>query len=161
MKGLALVGFMGAGKTTVGRILARRLGWPFLDLDEELARAGPIAEAIARDGIGRFRAREAELVSELCGDGVARVLAAGGGTFADDTSRAALRSAYRTVWLDAPLAVLEARVGPDDPRRPLWSEGRAARYEERRPAYAEAELRIDTTDRGPEEVADEVIAWLG
>ena len=161
MKGVALVGFMGAGKTTVGRILASRLGWPFADLDEELAlRSGPIARQIEVEGIAVFRAREAALARELC-DGVARVLATGGGTFVDPATRAALGAAYRTAWLDAPLAVLEARIGQGDARRPLWSASRAARYEERRAAYGEAELRIDTAGRTAEQVADEVIAWLG
>jgi shikimate kinase / 3-dehydroquinate synthase len=112
VRGIALVGFMGAGKTTVGRALAARLGWPFLDLDEILvARFGPIADQVARDGLGSFREREAGLVRELC-DGAPRVLAAGGGTFADPASRDALRASYRTIWLDATLPELSTRLGP-------------------------------------------------
>lgn len=160
MKGVALVGFMGSGKTTVGRSLSTRLGWAFADLDEILVeRFGPIALQVLDQGWPVFRAREAALVVELCDDAV-RVLATGGGTFADPASRAALRANYRTVWLDAPLQVLERRIGPDDVRRPLWSGSRAARYEERRAAYGEAELRIDTGDRAVEHVVNEVIAWL-
>src|SRR5687767_6506718 len=110
-EGIALVGFMGAGKTSVGRVLAARLAWPFADTDEILAvRHGAIALQVARDGLQAFREREVALVRELC-DGVVRVLATGGGTFADPASRATLRASYRTVWLDAPLEALRERVG--------------------------------------------------
>ncbi|MEZ4236134.1 MAG: shikimate kinase [Myxococcota bacterium] len=136
--GVALVGFMGSGKSSVGRALAERLGWPLVDLDEVLvARYGPIAEQVRRDGLARFRAREREAALALC-DGVQRVLATGGGTFEDDEVRAALRAAYRTVFLDVPLEAIAARIGAGA-GRPLWDAEVPARYAARLPRYREAE----------------------
>jgi shikimate kinase len=109
-RGVALVGFMGAGKSTVGRALADRVGWPMVDLDQILVeRHGPIDAQIRGEGIAVFRARERAAALALC-DGGLRVLATGGGTFEDAEVRDALRAAYRTVFLDVPLDVIAARL---------------------------------------------------
>jgi shikimate kinase len=157
--GIALVGFMGAGKTTVGRELAHQLGWPLLDLDDALAeRYGPVHEQIAREGLPVFRERERELALSLC-DGVPRVLATGGGTLLDPAVRAELPRHYVLVLLDVPLEVAGRRVQQDGSRpRPLWDEAVAQRYEERRGLYQMAELRLDGT-RSVQELVDEIVAW--
>lgn len=160
--GVALGGFMRVGKTTVGRRLAARLGWPFVDLDEAIAaRFGPIARQFREDGEAEFRARERAVLLELC-DGRPRVLATGGGTWADADLREALARCYRRVVLTAPLEVLERRAemdsGGEDPR-PLWAEA-ADRLWRRHPAYAEADLHVDVARRDPEAVVDAILRGL-
>lgn len=157
MRGAALVGFMGVGKTTVGQRLAARTGLAFCDLDAELERRfGPIPEQFGTVGESGFRAREAALVSELC-DGVPRVLATGGGTWVDPANRAALRRDYRVVALDAPFEVVRARIG-DGAGRPLAAELKA-RYDARREAYADADLQVDAT-LAPELVVERILEQL-
>lgn len=154
--GVALVGFMGSGKSTVARLLARRLDWAVVDLDERLvASHGPIAEQIRRDGLATFRLREREEALGWCTGGP-RVLATGGGTVLDPEVRAGLWRAYRTVWLDAPLEALSARIGSGEDR-PLWDGEVARRYAERRPIYALAELGIDTSGLAPEAVVERIV----
>ena len=150
---------MATGKTAVGRELARRLNLPFVDLDDVLAgRFGPVATQWTTDGEAEFRSRERDLVLELC-DGVARVLATGGGTWVDPENRQRLGEHYRLVVLRAPLDALRARVGADGDGRPLWSMA-AALLEARAAAYADAELVVDTGDKTIEEVAEEVSCWV-
>jgi shikimate kinase len=149
---------MGVGKSTTGRLLAARLGVPFVDTDTVLAdRHGPVADQIRRDGEAAFRARERELVRELAA-GAPCVVATGGGLWVDPGNRARLATAFDRVVLTAPLEVLAARVG-GDPDRPLWDEGVAARYEARRAAYADADLHVDTAGRTPAEVVEEILRW--
>jgi shikimate kinase/3-dehydroquinate synthase len=155
--GIAIGGFMGTGKSTVGRRLADWLQLPFVDTDAVLEeRHGPIAAQIAA-GEPAFRERERALVAELC-DGEARVVATGGGMWADPGSRARLRAAYRTAVLTAPLEVLRARVGAGE-GRPLWAQaGRL--LADRAAAYADADAIVDAST-APELVAGEVLARLG
>ncbi len=154
-RAIALGGFMGVGKTTVGRLVADELGWPFVDLDAVLtARHGPIVDQFVTDGEARFRIREADLVAELC-DGAKRVLATGGGTWMHPESRRLLREGYRTVVLEADLTVLRARVRSEG--RPLWGGDLAARLAKRLDAYRDAEHHIDTSHRTPREATDAVL----
>ena len=156
---VALVGFMGAGKSTVGELLAARLGCPFVDLDAELERAfGPIPEQLARDGEPAFRAREAAAVRRLCRRPVG-VLAPGGGAFMDPESRARLQGAWVTVYLRAPLDTLASRVGGG--ARPLWDERVAERFAARAATYEQAAHVIDTRGLSPEQVAGRVVAAVG
>jgi shikimate kinase len=155
-RGIAIGGFMGAGKTTVGRQLAARLGLPFVDLDEVLERThGPIRAQFEREGEAVFRARERALVGELC-DGVPRVLATGGGTWADPENRRRLRLTYRTVVLQAPLDVLLARCAHGD--RPLLVVARE-RYAERAAAYDDADRVLDVAHLGVDEVVEALCRW--
>jgi shikimate kinase len=159
-RGIALGGFMGCGKTTVGRRLAELLDWPFVDLDDLLvARDGPIAAQFAAVGEAGFRFRERALVLELC-DGRQRVLATGGGTWIDPDSRAALRGSYWTVVLHAPLEVLRSRVH-EDGTRPLWGAGAVELLASRGTAYAEADAHVDTAQKTVDEVVQEVLCTLG
>ncbi len=158
MKGFALAGFMGVGKTTVGQRLASRCGLPFCDLDAVLeGRFGSIPEQFATGGEPAFRAREAAVVNELC-DGGRRVLATGGGTWVDPANRAMLRRCYHVVVLHAPLEVVRERIGAGQ-GRPLAGE-LEARYLARREAYEDADLRVDAT-LTPDMIVDRILehAW--
>ncbi len=162
---VALVGFMGAGKSVVGRELAARLGLPFLDTDAAIvAVAGPIASIFEARGESGFRALEAEVVvREL--EALARVpkvLALGGGAvLSEDVRRALGRSAY-VVWLTATPDVLWARVAAEG-SRPLATdqESFVALLAAREPLYREAAtFVVDTSGRPPAAVADAVLAEL-
>ena len=141
---------MGAGKSTVGRILAARWGEPFVDLDE---RVGDIPAIFREEGLDGFRRRErAALVEAVEGHGV---LALGGGTVVDPANRATL-APWRVVVLMAAPEVLRARVG-DDPGRPLVSQVERL-VAERAAIYAAAGPQVRTDGRPPDEVADQVEA---
>lgn len=158
---VVLTGFMGAGKTTVGRLLADRLGWQFVDLDHEIeSRAGrTIREIFERDGEAVFRRVERELLVEaLAREPV--VIAAGGGTltFPENLERA--RAQAMVIWLNPDFATLARRIGgKGKPDRPLFRDeaGALALYRDRLPAYALSDWRIDVA---PEELAEEVAARI-
>lgn len=155
-----LVGFMGSGKSAVGRALADLRGWAFADLDGIVeASAGRSIEAIFREsGEGTFRTLEWEALSGLS-EHRSVVVATGGGTFTGTAHRSLIRKKGRSVWLDVPLEVAAGRVG-DGAGRPLWSGGDplALRifYERRRAAYALADLRVDASLGGADEIARRV-----
>lgn len=161
---LALIGFMGAGKTTVGRILAGMLGYDFLDLDERVEKeAGlSIPEIFAREGESGFRRREREALLGIVGrQGL--VLATGGGIVEDPRNVADLRRSGPVVFLRAPLAAIAARVG-DGTDRPLWARRPAKELQElfsaREKLYlGAADLTVETDGRAPAEVAGEVARW--
>ncbi len=158
-RGVALGGFMGVGKSTVGRALADRLALPFIDLDAVLEAAhGPIARQIAAEGEATFRQRERDAILRVV-DGAPCVLATGGGAWVDPANRAALRRAFHLVVLDAPLATLARRVA-GDPARPLWDDAVEARYAARRSAYADADLRVDTGVGDASTAVEEIVKWL-
>jgi shikimate kinase len=163
-RAIFLVGFMGSGKTEVGGRIAVRLGVPFVDLDERIAAtAGKSVPAIfAEHGEARFRALESRALRDLepiLPQGV--VVATGGGACVDPGNRAWMRAHGATVWLDASLAALEARVARDG-SRPLYGDGPALSllFVARRAAYTEAEHRVDTSDLDAAEAAEAVIAAL-
>lgn len=118
---LALIGFMGSGKSSIGRILSRELVMPFIDLDEELEkRAGrSIAEMFAGKGEGAFRKFEEETLSDLVERGDSYILACGGGVVLSAVSRALLANAYTTVWIDVPFEELMRRLSGERAKRPL------------------------------------------
>jgi shikimate kinase len=160
-----LVGFMGAGKTTVGRCLARRLGWSFVDLDREIERRSgvTVAEIFEREGEPGFRARESEALRRISRR-VRTVVATGGGTLTSLDNVELIRSSGRSVFLDAPLEVLFERVERSARARPLFHDRTQARalYESRLDGYRSADLVVAVTgeDR-PEGVAARVAARLG
>lgn len=161
-----LVGFMGAGKSSVGRVVARRLGVPFVDLDRRIEeRAGATIEGIfAARGEGAFRELEKEAVREAVAV-PGRVIAAGGGAFLDPGNRGRLSAYAPVVFLDASPETVLARLAPDRSRPLLRGADRAARVKElleaRRPLYALADLAVATDGLTVEEVADRVLGLLG
>jgi shikimate kinase len=165
---VVLVGFMGAGKSSVGAALSRHLGWPFEDLDERIqARAPQSVEQIFRQsGETEFRRMEHEALRSLVGElgPSARIVALGGGAFAQDNNVALLEAAgWSTVFLDAPAEELFRRCQQQTLERPLRGDVTEFRrlYEDRRPRYLKAGLRIETSGKDVEEVAVEAITRLG
>lgn len=163
-----LTGFMGAGKTTVGRHLAKRLGWSFADSDflVEASAGMTVGEIFAHRGEAAFRQLEAETIRRAS-LGQQLVLALGGGALEAAETRAHLASLPDTlvVFLDAPLGILAARCSAeaDGPVRPVLAD--RARLEERwrarLPWYQKAHLTVDTTHRLPEAVVDDILEGLG
>lgn len=159
---VALVGFMGAGKSAVGRVLARRLRWRLLDFDREIERrAGrTVAEIFREEGEAAFRAREAEITAEAAGlEGV--VLAPGGGWAAQPGLWDRLGSGTLFVWLRVTPATVLGRVAASPGKRPLLAgpdAGPTAErlLAEREPWYRRAELRVITDGRPVHAVAREV-----
>lgn len=159
---LILNGFIGAGKTTVGRIVAERLGWPFRDLDWELAAAlgYPIAELFA-EGEALYRRREQEVLRGLDFT-QPQVLAVGGGTLIGaDSRRFVQRLGALVVVLDVTEADVLARLEADHvagrPRLSDWAE----RYRDRAAVYASFPHRVATTGRTPAAIAEEVLSLVG
>lgn len=146
---VALVGLMGAGKTTIGRRLAHALALPFADADEAIVAAAgrSIEDIFAERGECEFRRGERQVIARLL-DGEPHVLATGGGAFIDPRTRELMKERAISIWLKAPLDVLMKRVTKRD-HRPLLKEAdpRAVMQrlmDERYPIYAEADLTIET-----------------
>jgi shikimate kinase len=170
---IVLVGFMGAGKTTVGTLLAARLGLPFADSDQVLEdRAGrPIRQIFAEDGEPAFRALEYEVIAGLL-DGPPTVLALGGGAPGHPPTRELLRppggrppgtppTPLEVVYLHVEYAQALRRVGGDAGRPLLARPDLSALYQRRLPVYAAvATLTVRTDGRPPETVSDDILAQL-
>jgi shikimate kinase len=147
---IALVGLMGAGKTTIGRRLAAALQLPFADADDEIVSAAgrSIEDIFAERGECEFRRGERQVIARLLA-GPVHVLATGGGAFIDPTTRALMKSRAISIWLKAPIDVLMKRVTRRDHRPLLKEEDPQAvmqrLMEERYPIYAEADLTIESS----------------
>jgi len=157
-----LVGFMGAGKTTVARALGRRLGWRIADIDEriESRERRSVAAIFAQRGEAYFRQQERQVLGELLHERQI-IVATGGGTFAEPDNRALMLADGAVAWLDLPLTQVIDRV-PADGRRPLASDRAQMEqlYTRRRLAYAEAHVRLDAT-RPVAEVVERLLEWIG
>jgi shikimate kinase len=157
-----LVGFMAAGKTTVARSLAKRLGWQAVDIDEliEQRERLPVSDIFARHGEAYFRALERQVLIEQTGPRH-MVVATGGGTFADVQNRAAINRDGVSVWLDVPLDRLVERV-PADGRRPLAADraGFERLYHQRRAAYEQAHVRLDAGRASVDALVEQLVDWL-
>jgi shikimate kinase len=164
---IVLVGLMGVGKSTVGRRLAKRLGLPFVDSDEEIEKAADhkIAEIFDRFGEAAFRDGERRVITRLIG-GPPKVVATGGGAFLDDRLRALILERCIAIWLDADIGTLAERVSRRD-HRPLLR-GRdptlllADLAAARNPIYAQAHLHIQSQsiphDRAVERIVEALAA---
>jgi shikimate kinase len=166
---LILIGARGTGKTTVAGILARKLGWPWLDADsvlEERVNAS-IRGIFAEEGESAFRDRESAILAELC-ELRRHVIAAGGGVVLRAANRERLKAAGRVVWLTADPLTLQARLAADpvtQEQRPMLTVGGLAEIEEtlrtREGFYRDcADLTVATAGRSPEEVADAILTEL-
>lgn len=160
-----LVGFMGAGKTSVGRVLGERLGWSFRDLDEviEAQQGTTIAQIFAEAGEAAFRRIEAaalrELLQERDEDVEGIIVALGGGVFAQPENRKALSQAGGTiVFLEAPIDELRRRCAVEVGKRPLAADEEkfAELYSSRRPSYELATWRVHNVNKTVEQAAAEI-----
>ncbi len=164
-RGVALVGFMGAGKTVVGKALAAALGAEFWELDErvEVAAGMSIPDIFTSRGEDAFRKIERVVVRDAVSR-PGRVIATGGGAFVDPRNREALRGYGPVVFLDAAPETVLARLGGDRTRPLLAGEEREVMVRnlmaKRRPAYAQADIIVATDGKSVDEVAREVAARL-
>jgi len=154
-----LVGFMGAGKSTVGRELSLKLRWPFVDLDAEIEKAEQrsVREIFASRGEPHFRKLERDHLQRWS-TGPQAVIALGGGAYIDPENRTVVDSTGVAVWLDATLASVRDRVRPDG-TRPLLADAEKAKrlYAERLPSYRLARIHVLTDNRLPDAIAEEII----
>lgn len=157
-----LVGFMGAGKTTVGRELASHLGYDFIDLDELIAAqiGKSIQEIFAELGEGEFRRLESAAI-QSCSDLVRCVVALGGGAYAREANRRLVRAIGKTVWLDCPLETCLERIGGDE-SRPLLGDADQMKtlLAQRRESYAQADYVIESGEQSPEELVEKIVSLL-
>jgi shikimate kinase len=158
---LYLVGFMGAGKTTVARMLARRLGWRMEDVDERIEshERRPVSAIFAQKGEPYFRQLERQVLLDLVPERHI-VVAAGGGTFVDPLNRATMLADGAVAWLDVPLTRVIERV-PADGRRPLAADRVQMQqlFEARQLAYSQAHVRVDAS--GPTiDVVERLLDWI-
>jgi shikimate kinase len=157
-----LVGFMAAGKTTLARALAKRLGWQAVDIDEVIEQRErlTVTEIFARRGEAYFRTLEREVLAEQTAPRHL-VVATGGGTFADPQNRAAINQDGVSVWLDVPLDRLIGRI-PADGRRPLAADraGFERLYHQRRAAYEQAHVRLDAGRASVDALVEQLVDWL-
>lgn len=159
---IVLTGFMGSGKSTVGPLLAARLGWRFIDADDVIAAAAgmPITEIFAQHGEAAFRQREHATIARLAGDD-GLVLALGGGAIEIETTRELLLKTSGTllVHLDVKLETTLARCGGTEHTRPVLADqaNLRARYERRVPLYRLAHISIAADDITPGQAVDAIV----
>lgn len=162
---IVLVGLMGAGKTCIGKRLAKRLGLPFADADAAIEKAAgcTIPEIFAQRGEAAFREGERKVIARLMDD-PPHVLATGGGAFMDAETRARIKERAISIWLRAELDVLLKRTARRS-NRPLLNAGDPREVLERLiavryPVYAEADITIDSNDLPADVTVDKVMAAL-
>lgn len=161
-----LIGFMGAGKSAVGRVLAGRLGAELVDVDARIEGAAgrAVHEIFASQGEGVFREMEKEAIREAVSI-PGRVIAAGGGAFLDPANRSLLKGYAPVVFLDASPGTVLGRLAGDQSRPLLRGDDREAKIRDlmarRRPAYGEADLAVKTDGLTVDQVADRVATLLG
>jgi shikimate kinase len=162
---IVLVGLMGAGKTTVGRRLAKRLALDFVDSDEEIERAAShkISEIFDRFGEASFRDGERRVIARLIGGGP-KVIATGGGAFMNEDTRKLILERCVAVWLDADLGTLAERVSRRDTRPLLKNREPLPVLQDlsarRTPVYAQAHVHVRSLPAPHERAVDQILAAL-
>ena len=164
-RGIVLIGLMGAGKSSVGKLLAKRLGLKFHDADDEIEKAAgfTIEDYFAFHGEAAFRDGEHKVITRLL-DGPPHVLATGGGAFMDPRTRATILKRSISIWLRADLNILLERVMRRS-NRPLLKRGNprdimAKLIAERDPIYAKANLTVSSSAEPHEEVVERIVVAL-
>jgi shikimate kinase len=164
-RAVVMVGMMGAGKSSVGRRLANRLGLPFVDADSEIEQAAnaSIPEIFEKHGEAYFRDGERRVIKRLL-DGQSKVLATGGGAFIQPETRADIQASGISVWLKADIDLLMARVRRRNNRPLLKTADPEATLtqlmKERYPIYAEATIQVQSRDVAHDVVIDDILAAL-
>jgi len=165
---VALIGLRGAGKSTLGRLAAERLGWAFIELDKEIERAHGLStgEILALYGQEGFRRREQAMLRELIARPGAMIVAAGGGIVAEPLTFDLLLTSFNTIWLKAAPAEHMARVRQQGDLRPMADDPTAmqelrAILTSREPLYARARATIDTSGLAIDAAAAKLIAAIG
>ena len=166
-----LMGYRGSGKSTVGRLLAKQLGWPVIDTDDviESAATQSIREIFAAEGEAGFREREQQAIAQVAGRRVPSVIALGGGAILRPDNQRMIQSSGHVVWLHGSAELLYQRIASDAStaaRRPQLSQ--RSGYDEvveilarREPIYRQlAQLTVHTDHRTPDEVVLEIVDWL-
>jgi shikimate kinase len=164
-----LVGFMGAGKSSVGLALAAQLAWKFVDLDERIVarESRMIADIFRDDGEAAFRKMEALALIQVIEEvqsGISTVIALGGGAYVQPENEQTIRATgFPVVFLDATLEELRNRCAPYAATRPLFQDEEKFRqlYESRRTYYLNADFRLDTTAKPVETVVADLLQILG
>ncbi len=163
---LILTGFMGSGKSSVGRVLAKRLGCRFIDLDAEIVAAAgcSINDIFARDGEQAFRLLESSMLEQVLSAGKGCVLATGGGAVISAQNRSLMRSRGVIINLNVTLDQVLARLKGSSDRPLLAGDDAALRatalMDEREQFYADADIRIDTDGKSVEDVSAEILCRL-
>ncbi len=170
MRNIILVGFMASGKSSVGRALSRRCGWPRVDADDEIvARAGkPVADIFRDSGEDAFRKLERTVIGDLC-EKSGHIIAAGGGSFIDDESRRNMLEGGTVFYLSTSPETIHRRVtgrNPNAPARPLLAGGDPLEriktlLAQRAPAYSQAHHTIETDQLTPGQVAEAILKICG
>ena len=153
---------MGAGKTTVGRRLAKKLGWKFIDLDEEIERREGrlIADIFKKEGEAHFRGLERSCLKDLS-SARKTIIALGGGAFLDPVNQELAESSGLTVWLKVSFTKIADRVKIDGSRPNFMDREKAEHlYNERESHYARAKLHVSTDEESPDSIAEEIIGVL-
>jgi shikimate kinase len=164
-RAIAMVGMMGAGKSSIGRRLAARLGLTFVDADAEIEEAAnaTITEIFERHGEEYFRDGERRVIQRLL-DGTPKVLATGGGAFIQPETRAAIREGALSIWLKANRELILSRVRRRSNRPLLKADNPEVVVDrllaERDPVYAEADIHIQSRDVAHEVVIEDIFAAL-
>jgi len=155
-RNIVITGFMGTGKTTVGQEVAGLLARPFIDADEEIVKRAEmtIAQIFERDGEAGFRVLEKQVCHDLASER-GKVIATGGGMLVDDENRHWMMDSGFVICLDAPAEVISTRLALANDR-PLAGDW-AALLDKRRAAYAAIPIHIDTSDKSPEDIAEEIV----
>ncbi len=171
MKSIALIGFMGTGKSTLGKALARRLNLPLVDLDAVIVQEQQmeISAIFARDGEERFRQIEHEVLCRYAAQ-PDLILSPGGGAVLREENRAVLQKHCWVISLMARPEVILQRVNGDSTVRPVLEQREPGQsklqrieqvLQQRLPFYQEADLVLDTSDKSVEALVEQVVAWIG
>ena len=170
VRNIILVGFMASGKSSVGRALSRRIGWPRVDADEEIvSRAGrPIADIFQDSGEDAFRELERAVMRDICLEN-GRIIAAGGGSFVDEETRRTMLECGTVFYLSTRPETIHRRVtrgNPNAPARPLLAGGDPLErikelLAQRAPAYSQAHHSIETDQLSPDQVAEAILNICG